>query len=221
MQLGVVWSDLKAFASSRSLSIQYIQTADTYYLFAIDGSAELYSQISISSPANDDQTDFETNFKAAGNKSPTAQVVTQFEQKQYVLALACSTAVIGSDGTVTVLIQVPGTPGGSDGRYINAGEAFFDVATPGDKITGVWVVDHDNILGGGADAVVGTYTDDAAPSDNQGWYIPPIQGRVKAETIGFYGFVPSGLYLKLSGKKGGGITSGNLYVNMEWATDSA
>lgn len=151
---------------------------------------------------------------------PPQSVITAFEQRDFVLQLACSTAEVGEDGTATVLMKIPGTPGGTDGRYINAGEAFFNSATAGDKILGVWMVDHDNILGGGVDTVVGTYTDDSADTENQGWYIPPIRGFVKAETIGFYGFIPSGFYLKMIGKKGAGITTGNLYVNMEWAIKS-
>jgi hypothetical protein len=74
MQMGVDWATIKSFAQARSISIQFVQTADTYYLFAIDGPAELCSQITISSPASSDQTDFETNFKPSGNKSQPIQV---------------------------------------------------------------------------------------------------------------------------------------------------
>lgn len=224
MIINVSWSDIKDFINSRGSSLQWIVANNSYYLFAADGPLSLTAQISMDGSSNDDQTDFETNFKSSANQPlfPILNTVTtQFEKKDYVLQLACSTATVGGDGIATVLMKVPGTPGGADGRYINAGEAFFDIATAGDKISGVWIVDHDNILGGGADAVIGSYTDDAADSTEQGWYIPPIQGRVKAETIGFYGFVPSGFYLKLVGKKGGGLTTGNLYVNMEWAIKSS
>lgn len=144
-------------------------------------------------------------------------VITQFESTKYTLKLACVSQTVSSDGTATILFQIPGTPGGTDGRYINGAEAFFDVATPGDKILGAWFVDHDNLLGSGADVVVGSYTDDIAPADNQGWYLPPNRGFVKAETIGFYGFAPSGFYIKIVGKKGGGLITGTLFINFEWA----
>lgn len=149
------------------------------------------------------------------NSGPV-NVVTQFESTKYTLKLACVCQAVGDDGTATILFKIPGTPGGADGRYINAAEAFFDVATPGDRITGAWFVDHDNMLGSGIDTVVGSYTDDLAPSDNQGWYLPPNRGFVKAETIGFYGFAPSGFYIKIVGKKGASLTTGTLYVNFEW-----
>lgn len=143
-------------------------------------------------------------------------VSTQFESTRYTLKLACAAQSVGEDGTATILLKIPGTPG-SDGRYINAAEAFFDVSTPGDRILGAWFVDHDNISGEGIDATIGSYTDDAVSSDNQGWYLPSNRGFVKAETIGFYGFAPSGFYIKIIGKKGGGLLTGTLYVNFEWA----
>ena len=41
MQFGTDWTTLKNFAVARNLSVQYIATPDTYYLWAIDGSAEV------------------------------------------------------------------------------------------------------------------------------------------------------------------------------------
>lgn len=144
-------------------------------------------------------------------------VTTQFESTKYTLKLACASAEVGEDSMATILFKIPGTVDGVDGRWINAAEAFFDVANPGDKILGAWFVDHDNIMGNGADVQIGGYTDDAAPADNQGWYLPPNRGFVKAETVGFYGFAPSGFYIKIIGKKATGIMEGTLFVNFEWA----
>jgi len=66
------------------------------------------------------------------------------------------------------------------------------------------------------DFIVGSYTDDDAPSSNQGWYIPSQKGEIKAEAIGGYGFAPAGYYIMITAKKGGGLTSGTFYVNLEW-----
>lgn len=220
MIINVSWPEIKAFAIARNLSIQWVQTNNMYYLAAIDGPVEITAAMPFVSPTPDgsDQQDFETNFQPSGNQSPKAQVQTQFEAINKTLKLFSASGTVGGDGTVTILAQIPGTPGGTDGRWISSGEAFFDITTPGDKVTGVWVVDHDNLLGGGVDAVVGSYTDDAAPTDNQGWFLPPVRGTVKAETIGYYGFAPSGFYFKFTAKKGNGITTGTLFVNLEWAT---
>lgn len=149
--------------------------------------------------------------------NPPLPVITQFEAKDKTLKLACASADVDSNtGLATILLQIPGTPGSSDGRWISSGEAFFSSPNAGDKVIGVWFIDHDNILGNGVDVVVGSYTDDAAPSANQGWYLPPVRGTIKAETIGFYGFAPAGFYIKIVGQKATGSYSGKLFVNFEW-----
>ena len=70
MQINVGWSDLKAFSTARSLSIQWLLTNNVYYLSAIDGPVELSAVIPYISPApsGSDQADFETNYKSNGNK---------------------------------------------------------------------------------------------------------------------------------------------------------
>lgn len=146
-------------------------------------------------------------------------VITQFESTKFTLKLACASGNVESDGTVTILLKIPGIPGGSDGRWINAAEAFFDVPTPGDRVLGAWFVDVDNISGEGENTTIGSYTDDALSLENQGWFLPSTRGFVKVETVGFYGFAPSGFYIKVIGKKGGGVNTGTLYVNFEWATE--
>ena len=148
-------------------------------------------------------------------------ITTQFELRDKTIKLANVSGAVQGDGTVTAYLQVPGiaNPTGDtalDGRWISSGTAFFDVPTPGDIITSVRFVDHDNILGQGVDFVVGSYTDDDAPSGSQGWFIPPTKGEITAEAIGGYGFAPSGFYIMVTAKKGGGLITGTLYVNLEW-----
>lgn len=217
----VKWADLKNFVDERNLSIQYIIIGNKYCLLAFDGPFSLKSTIFINDPANDEQLEFEQNYKNNANKSPSTQVITQFEKRDKTLKLASASGTIGEDGTVAVYLQVPGTinPTGDitlDGRWISSGTAFFDVATPGDMVTSVRFVDHDNILGQGIDFVIGSYTDDDAISANQGWYIPPVKGQMTAEAIGGYGFAPAGFYIMITAKKGMGIITGTFYLNIEW-----
>ena len=153
------------------------------------------------------------------SNAPT--VTTQFEIRDKTIKLACLFGAVQEDGTVTAYLKVPGTPNPTGdntlaGRWISSGTAFFDIATPGDIVTAVKFVDHDNILGYGVDFQVGSYTDDDAEVANQGWFIPPKRGEIKAEAIGGYGFAPAGFYIMVTGKKGGGLTTGTLYVNFEW-----
>jgi hypothetical protein len=161
------------------------------------------------------------NYAPIPQPNHVAEVVTQFEKRDKTIKLANMSGPVGLDGTVALMLKIPGTPNPAgdvtqDGRWVSSGLAFFDVATPGDIITSVRFVDHDNMLGQGVDFVVGSYTDDDLASGNQGWFIPPNKGEIKAEAIGGYGFAPAGYYIMITAKKGGGVTTGTFYVNLEW-----
>lgn len=217
----ISWAELKTVKDSRSTAdLQYIITGGNYWIVVLDGPFHVECLIP-TDPAHTDTADFEANYKDGGNQSPNTQVVTQFEKRDKTLKLASTCGAVQSDGTVVAYLKIPGTPNPAgdptlEGRWISGGVAFFDTQTPGDIVTGVHFVDHDNMIGQGVDFVVGSYTDDYALSENQGWYIPPARGQIDAEPIGGYGFAPAGFYVMVTGKKGGGITTGTLYVNLEW-----
>lgn len=215
MEISIGWNDFKTFVIQRSLSIQCITIDSIYYLWAIDGFAQVSSKIIISDPASEDQLDFETNFKDQSNKSITTQVVTQFEKRDKTLKLSHAEGDITEDGTVTLLLKIPGIPGSEDGRWISSGMAFFDIHTPGDKILGVYFTDEDNITEQGVGTIIGSYTDDDVDEINRGWAIPP-SGWVKAESIGGYGFAPAGFFIKIIAKKAGESPSGKFYCNFEF-----
>lgn len=84
--LYVDWATLKSFVTAKSLSIQYVTIESTYRLRAIDGFFCL--DCSIFKDGNDDQVDFETNFKPAGNKlvvqSTSVQSVPSFGAKTFL-----------------------------------------------------------------------------------------------------------------------------------------
>jgi len=65
----VDWNTLKSFITGRGLSIQWLDVNNNYHLFAFDGiftvGMTLAKNVEEPSAA---QVDFETNFKAAGNK---------------------------------------------------------------------------------------------------------------------------------------------------------
>src|ERR1035437_9405891 len=217
----ISWSELKTVKDSRpTAALQYIVVGGNYWIVVMDGPFHVECLIP-TDPTHPDTSDFEANYKASGNQTPNSQVMTQFEKRDKTLKLVCACGVVQSDGTVVAYLKVPGTPNPTgdttlEGRWISSGVAFFDTQTPGDIVTGVRFVDHDNIPGQGIDFAVGSYTDDYAPSENQGWYVPPVRGQIDAETIGGYGFAAAGFYVMVTAKKGGGITAGTLYVNFEW-----
>ena len=63
----VNWATLKQFVNSKSLSIQYIDLGDSYFLKICEGGFELDCLLAKDGGA--DVTDFETNFLANSNKN--------------------------------------------------------------------------------------------------------------------------------------------------------
>lgn len=210
----VSWAIIKDVCTSRNLSVQWIDLVDSYELRLYDGHFGLGCNLPKDGSA--DVLDFEANFKDSGNKSPAATVTTQFEKRDKTLKIAHGEADVDTEtGLATILIRVPGTPGGADGRWMSGGIAFFSSHNTGDKVLSVRFTDEDNLLGAGAGYVVGSYTDDEADEANQGWVISP-RAWVEAEAIGGYGFAPSGFYIKVVGKKAPGNYSGKFFMNIEW-----
>lgn len=211
--ISLIWSKFKVEITNRKLNIQCVDSGEYYYLCAFDGPLEI--DCCVLKDNGEDQTDFETNYLANTNQSPTPQVITQFEKRDKTIKLSHGETDVDESGNAIILLKIPGIAGSGDGRWISSGIAFFDTHTPGDKVTGVYFTDEDNILGYGAGFIVGSYTDDEVPEINRGWAIPPT-GWVKAEALGGYGFAPAGFYIKVIAFKAGASPSGKFYCNWEW-----
>lgn len=67
LQRKITWAILKSFVQARTLSIQYIDMDTFYMLWAFDGEFSL--NMEIEKDGGTEVTDFETNFKPAGNAS--------------------------------------------------------------------------------------------------------------------------------------------------------
>lgn len=63
----IEWSEFKNIVNIKQMSIQFIQHSGNYHLRAIDGVFILECAITLDS-SNPDTIDFETNYKAKGNK---------------------------------------------------------------------------------------------------------------------------------------------------------
>lgn len=61
------WSEIKQFVDNRSVPLQFIELDEIYRLAAADGPFIVSASIKKTSPANSDQTDFETNYKSSAN----------------------------------------------------------------------------------------------------------------------------------------------------------
>ena len=212
----VSWNILKSFISDRSLSAQLIDLDDSYYIKAIDGNFSLYCVLNKSPSDSTDLDDFEANYKASGNQSPKSSVQTQFERSDLILKICSAAADVQSDSTATITIKVPGVLADGNVMFISGGDAWFNEQHKDDRICKISIIDKDNVLGYGADTVLKTYHDELVDEPNQGWRIPIKFGHIYAETLGFYGEVPASLYVVIEGKKGGSITTGTMYLNLEW-----
>jgi hypothetical protein len=215
--INVGWADFKSICASRAIGMQYVELETSYHLWAFDGPFEVSCHLEKDSGA--DQAEFEADYKAGANASPKVPVQTQFERQDIVLKLAKGTAEFDLSGEAEISLLVPGTPGSGDGRYVAGGYAFTDVFGFGDYVEKVCVVDVDNLLGMGAEAIIQTYHDTDVPGDNQGWYFwpsPQVGGEAEIDPMGYYGFIPSGLYLEIYFKKAPGSAAQNVYCNVWW-----
>jgi hypothetical protein len=144
------------------------------------------------------------------------EVVTQFEKNDKDLKICSGYGDVDSNGSVDVSLPVPGDITLGNGRYIDAGCAWFDEPHPDDRVVAIECVDLDNVVGYGAGAILKTYHDDEQPETNRGWRIPYKRGQVEIDTMAGYGFIPSQLYLRIRAKRGGGLTTGRFYYNIKW-----
>jgi hypothetical protein len=190
MELIVDWTTLKAFATARSLSIQWVLFNSYYLLWAIDGSAEMSAQIPYVSPTPNpsDQYDFETNFQSAGNQSPRGNMVQVLGKDELTLCPfgAFSGTTLMANGLSVWDIPLPET-------MVLRGATFFSAnATIGDWIS-VQAIDKDNITGQGgtptSPTILGTYA--------ISWYIMP--GLVNtAEDVSISESLPQGIYMRIN-----------------------
>ena len=130
------------------------------------------------------------------------------------LRMACGKADT-ENGASTILIKIP-----SEGRYVAGGISWFLNPHKDDKIS-VYVSDEDNILGLGAGAIVGSYTDSDVAEENRGWYLTTSTKQIEAKPVQVndLGFVMANLYLKIVGTKGD-VSTDTLYVNLHWAKEA-
>jgi len=80
----VSWNVIKSFVINRALSIQWIEIENKYWLKVFDGPFFLECILNKGIEA-ENVTDFETNYKPYGNKSPTTKVIQQLGKDSYNL----------------------------------------------------------------------------------------------------------------------------------------
>ena len=138
------------------------------------------------------------------------EVITQKEKTDIILRMASGKVLSNATGLAVLDIKVPGIIGSEDGRYVQGGSAWFANHHNDDHFQ-VHVIDVDNLMGYGAGVQIGTYTEEG---DNAGFYAEP-DGRVQVSSMGFFGFLPSGVYLRMIGQSGD-FAVDSLYMNVTW-----
>jgi len=78
MQMNLEWAVFKSVCTARSISMQYIDMIGSYALTAFDDCFEVSCNLVESA----DITDFETNYKASGNKPPST-LISAFTAKTF------------------------------------------------------------------------------------------------------------------------------------------
>lgn len=199
-------------------TLNYFDLSNHYWLYAVKNSFIAFCKIHQDSGA--DQTEFEADYKPAENPLIVNATQGRFERDDIVLKLACTSGQADASGDLALSILVPGTPG-SEYRYAAGGYAFSDNYGWSDKIKKVEIVDEDNLLGLGAGTVVKVYHDSDADEANQGWFFWKThgsEGECEIEPMGWYGQIPSGLYLRVTFKL---QANANCKTNIWWGRTEA
>ena len=127
------------------------------------------------------------------------------------LLLAKGKATTDVNGRAEVIIEVP-----ANGRSITGGDGCFSGQLPDDYLT-IELRDDDDILGGGAGALVNAFHDLDEPTVNQGWFF--LGGLLQLDPLidGETTDLPGGLYLHIFGHKAVvPQTPETLYINLRW-----
>ena len=195
MEISTEWSELKSFAIARNLSIQWILTNNTYFLWAIDGPVEISTQIRYANPTpdNSDQFDFETNFKPKGNVTVKTKMIQELGADSFNIYPFGILFTAPLNKTTEYDYKIPFNV------FLKGCAMLSSPGTIGDYISSIEVVDKDNILGLGEGIVLGSYLNN--------WYVFPNM-KNQVEDISLSQEVFANLYLRV------------IYVNVSLSLDT-
>lgn len=185
------WTQLKAFADARGLSVQWIDYGETYWIAAIDGALAVETKLDKIVDAID-VADFELTRKTPGNRalqpldSDKRSLVTP---SAFSLNLDYKVRAKGYSSAATLGATTNHNFAvGAEDRYMNGLVILLKDHVFGDTMA-LQVVDVDNLLGFGAGAMLnefGTSWNVAGDQQNQGLISFPYNAKINA-----------GLYLRV------------------------
>jgi len=195
--LDCAWTSFKEIATKKNLSIQYEEVTDRHYnIFTVDGIITYQCRIAIEDPAGSDQVDFQDNYKEEANNSVGVKThpftTSDFDAVFNAVAATCT-----KNDTTNVDFKVT-----TDHTYLNGCRAFSENSTKGDWVE-MKIVDVDNILGGGAGAVVNQWV--------YKWYMCP--GDVCNLQTVYAGQIPQNCYIRVVYHSIGTENDVNVWIN--------
>lgn len=181
------WSIFKQYNNAKGSQLDYFNYPDKYYIFT--NSNETYCELFKDISDNTDLLDFENNYKNNANKNTFNQIVktTAFANNENFRFRGVSFAGEATAGqTTNIDFQLTAE------RYMNGGKLILLNNDIDDKIC-FQVVDKDNVLGYGANAVLDEFIKD--------FYLP-IDAPLEIN-LPYTARLYNGLYLRLVYKSAG------------------
>jgi hypothetical protein len=186
MALSASWANIKTFVNTYSIPIQWIDLGSLYFLKAYQDKFEVECYLPKDGGA--DQTDFETNFKAAGNQPVRTNIVQVLGKDTLTLTPfgAFSGTTLQANALTNWDVKLPQT------MTLKGAELFSLNSTLGDWLA-VSVIDKDNVTGQGGTpdnpTIIATYV--------VSWYIAPGIWN-KVEDVSISEPIPAGLYMRFA-----------------------
>lgn len=238
------WSQIKSFIDASKYPFFYVETDDSYEVDC----REYHCQIPKDSGA--DQTEFESLYKANGNKPVVNEVTTQYEKNDKTLRCMCAFAETDSNGEAEFAIPVP-----TNGRWIAYGDVEFESRSFGDYVKLIELTDLDRVLAlmvaQQIDPEATTPVDDATAAAALSLPLYPVLGHyderglpdplpanakgnpkggiamsfqygiTEAEPIGGYGKLEGLMYLRIVAKKASATSGIKCQLSIDWAESNA
>lgn len=186
----VDWATLRTFAGARGLSIQWVVVDNTYRCRALDGFFALDCSIPMDGGA--DQTEFETTYRAAGNKPVIQNTVVQM-----IPAIGAKTITVG--GVVKKLFAR--NTGIQQLLAVGANEIEFIIAYPWVKILGLECINCEALDTGELrvyDNALGSYSGTPNQLLNQFGYSLNLAAGFYMRTSPFDADLYAGMVLKIT-----------------------
>jgi len=203
----ITWSEFKNQLVLRKSTINYFDKLTYYRLVMNDGNFSAFTIIQKTSPANSDQTDFETNYKSliTNNK----QVI-----QQVALTLAEDNLNIGIQA---FSFTAPKNTTSSHDYLLNNSYLFRGIVylssdiNLGDYVT-IQLIDIDNVLGNGVNYILGTPVSKAYMQSTTN------SGPISMQDISAVELPAAGLYMRVNYTNTNVINTVTVYINMDLYT---